>query len=146
MSINNFMRKFINIVESRDSHYEPIEPLYKDKKHGSDRKYRLKKTNEILLVSVHFDKKDEDGDMLFTVTPYILTQEGKLKAIGNGHVVAYDAEAYFSNIAVVPEYRRMGVATAMYDQIEDMGYTVIPSPGDIFPDAENMWDYRMNRN
>lgn len=141
------MREFINIVEnaSRDNHYTPLEDLIVDHNGGGMRKYRIEKTGETLVVSVSPTGTDDDGDRLFTVTAYIHT-DGSLTAIGNGRVVVADGDAYFSNIAVAPDYRRMGIATAMYDQIEDMGYSLDMSPGEVFPDARNMWGYRSGRN
>ena len=140
------MREFMRIVEnvSRDTHYTPLEVMTRDQKGGSMRKYRIEKSGETLVVAVMNDGEDDDGDAILSVTAYI-SGGASLTTIGNGRVIVSNGSAYFSNIGVAPEYRRMGVATAMYDQIEDMGYDLDMSPGDVFPDALNMWGYRSNR-
>lgn len=141
------MRDLMNLTEgrgpSRDPHYERIEPLWKGRDPNTSMgKFRLTKTGDVIVVAT--DQSDDPEVM--DVTAYV-KREGsdKLEAIGNGRVVVDGDEAYFSNIAVVPEFRRKGVATCMYDHVEDMGYNVEMSPGDVFPDARDMWRYRDER-
>lgn len=72
------------------------------------------------LTISHFDDSD-DGLNCISVHA---TLDGKF--VGEGK---FDIDGgFFRNIEILPEYRRMGVASAIYDYVESLGHSIQPSP------------------
>jgi ribosomal protein S18 acetylase RimI-like enzyme len=69
-----------------------------------------------------------------------------VRAMRDGVMIGY-AEFYFygersgsvEDVKVEPEYRRLGVATAIYDYLKGFGLTVEPSAQRIEPDGRAFW-------
>lgn len=135
------MRRFINIIEThvaQDPHYVRSKPLLRWGAYTIG-EYELKNGLNLSVSVV-------DVGATKSVTASIAKEDGTTEIVGEGTAVLEDGSAYFSNIAVSPKYQRMGIATAMYDQIEEMfDVEVTPSPGEIEPSAMSMWEYRYRR-
>jgi GNAT superfamily N-acetyltransferase len=51
---------------------------------------------------------------------------------------------YFRGIEVKPEFRRQGIASAIYDYISDAGYDIQPS-NNVLPDGQMFWAAHLSR-
>ena len=60
------------------------------------------------------------------------------KTVGSG----WFTDDHFCGVQVSERFRRLGVATALYDYMEGLGYYVRPSPNGQEPDGEAFWAAR----
>jgi hypothetical protein len=58
-----------------------------------------------------------------------------------GYSIFNEDKSYFEFIKVFDDYRRQGVATAIYNYVETLGYKVKPSHN-LEPDGEEFWKNR----
>lgn len=92
---------------------------------------RLKDGREI-----HLDHVEDNEDDLECLGVYAVLDG---VTIGSGK---YDVdEGCFRGVDVRKEFRRLGVATAMYDYVKNMGFSVRPSPY-LEPDGQAFWSTR----
>ena len=68
----------------------------------------------------------------------------KIGEIGNASLNCYDENfdgCYLDNIRIEPKYRRLGLATKLYEYIEDLnGEKLKPSPTKQSPEIRKFWD------
>ena len=60
------------------------------------------------------------------------------KVVGSG----WFTDDHFNGVDVNENYRRLGVASAIYDYVESLGFHVRPSPNGQEPDGEAFWAAR----
>ncbi len=107
-----------------------------------DKSYRLKDGRSVIVkISTDYEETRYGDDDEFELSEEMLDVTAYLghNAVGHGK---FDVEAgSFRGIEVFEKYRRMGVATAMYDELKRLGYHVRPSDN-LEPDGEKFWAAR----
>lgn len=100
------------------------------------------RAQEFILENKVRPNIDIEWDGNFVVNAYI---DGK--QVGSAEFASDDPEGesdfYALSVGVKPEYRRMGVATAMYDAAEERFGEIIPSEHQT-DDARAFWQSREN--
>lgn len=84
------------------------------------------------------DEDNEEGALIIYDPNWDVYAEVDGKVVGSG----WFTDDHFSGIQVSEAYRRMGIATALYDYVESLGCYVRPSPNGQEPDGAAFWDAR----
>ncbi len=93
--------------------------------------HRLKDGREFVITD--FDDSHDGLDVMGVVARLDGAEIG---------FAAYDRDnGFVRTVEVEKDFRRMGVATALYDYIENLGYDVKPSPA-VEPDGWRFWEAR----
>ena len=115
------MRKFINIILNEQ--------------------YRTKSNDNIIITHKINEEETEHETEYYGEYYEIIDVTAEI----NGKIVAWGKyssdENSFRGIEVKKEYRRMGIASAIYDYMKDKGYYVRPSDN-LEPDGEAFWKNR----
>jgi hypothetical protein len=120
------IRHYIDLVESAgregaddDRRWQPREIALKDGR----------------TTVIHaFDDWEENCITVYATIGDVTVAEGKFDPERN----------YFRGIEVSPTFRRIGLATAIYDYIDSQGYHIQPS-NNVQPDGQKFWASRRNR-
>lgn len=124
------MRDLISLVESFQDEYEDD----REEREFPVTTARLKDGREITIKSL---ESFDDGLHCLEIFAEIGDE-----LVGDGK---YDMDrGEFRGIEVPKPFRRLGVATAIYDYVENLGMNVKPSPY-LQPDGVKFWDNRSRK-
>lgn len=111
------MRDIINLCEDHSDEPRP------------DMSFTLKDGRELVVHS--FDDYEESCISVYATVDVETVAEAK-----------FDPDrSYFRGVEVTPQYRRQGVASAIYAYIEAQGFTIRPS-NNVQPDGQKFWASR----
>ncbi len=104
----------------------------------SVKEFKTKDGRPIRVWYEEHDPDNEEGSIIVYDPNWDVYAEVDGKVVGSG----WFTDDHFCGVHVSEKYRRLGIATALYDYMDVLGYYVQPSPNGQEPDGEAFWAAR----